>query len=86
MAAFVRREPDREFSGDERLPGVEYTKRDRATTRSTTLLLAHHRVSFHSREEEEEGGGTKQIALLSPAVKFSTRWMRLNDLSDGKIA
>lgn len=58
------------------------TQSEIAQQRSTILLLAH--VSFHPGGGG--GGGIKQIALLSPAVKFSTRWMRLNDLSDGKIA
>ena len=40
MAVFVRRELDREFSRDERLPGVEYTKRNDATTKELSLFLS----------------------------------------------
>lgn len=79
QAAFVRREPDREFSRDERLPGVEYTKRDRAPPRPSFLpsFLASVRSAFflanHVSSNSKGGGGDKADCSPPPGVKFFPR-------------
>lgn len=86
QAAFVRREPDREFSRDERLPGVEYTKRDRTPPRPSFLssflpcfcplcLLSRQPrfVQFEGGRRRTGCGGDKADCSPPPGVKFFPR-------------